>query len=43
MSHAMRTELLTGVKAYLDSTPETADGEFTLPIVTAVVRAIRRQ
>ena len=30
------------VKAYLDSTPETADGEFTLPMVTAVVRMIRR-
>ncbi|MGW4426500.1 class I SAM-dependent methyltransferase [Streptosporangium sp. NPDC004631] len=36
-----RAELLARVVDYLRSTPETAHGEFELPIITAVVRAPR--
>lgn len=37
-----RERLLSDVARYLASRPETADGEFTLPIITGVVRAVRR-
>lgn len=33
-----RTRLLTGIRAYLGSRPETARGEFDLPIVTMAIR-----
>jgi SAM-dependent methyltransferase len=36
---AERAELLTGVRDFLASQPQTADGEFTLPMVTVVARA----
>jgi SAM-dependent methyltransferase len=36
-----RTELLDRVRAYLLSRPETASGEFDLPMVTIAVRAVR--
>lgn len=36
-----RADLLGRVRAYLESRPETADGEFTLPLVTGVLRARR--
>ncbi len=42
MGDAERAELLGEVRAYLAARPETASGEFTLPIVTIVVRALRR-
>jgi SAM-dependent methyltransferase len=41
MSGARRSALLSDVRAYLESRPETADGEFVLPMVTAVVRVVR--
>jgi SAM-dependent methyltransferase len=37
-----RAELLDRVRAYLLSCPETASGEFDLPMVTVAVRATRR-
>ena len=37
-----RAARLQGVRAYLQSRPETAGGEFDLPLVTHVGRAIRR-
>ncbi|MQY04990.1 class I SAM-dependent methyltransferase [Actinomadura macrotermitis] len=46
-SHALvleegeRAALLDRVLAYLRATPETAEGEFDLPIVTLAVRAVR--
>ncbi|GIH99288.1 class I SAM-dependent methyltransferase [Planobispora takensis] len=40
LPEAERTELLARVLGYLRSTPETADGEFELPIVTVAVRAL---
>ncbi len=36
-----RADLLGRLRAYLDSRPETATGEFTLPLVTSVLRARR--
>jgi len=42
MEPAERGRLLAQVRGYLASRPETSDGEFTLPMVTTVVRAIRR-
>ncbi|WP_229797837.1 class I SAM-dependent methyltransferase [Planomonospora parontospora] len=39
MPGAERAELMDRIRAYLDSTPETSDGEFELPIVTVAVRA----
>jgi hypothetical protein len=33
--------VLARVRGYLHSRPETAAGEFTLPMVTGVVRAVR--
>jgi hypothetical protein len=42
MPPADRAALLANVADYLASRPETASGQFTLPIVTLAVRAIRR-
>jgi SAM-dependent methyltransferase len=42
MQPADRSALLADVADYLASRPETAGGQFTLPIVTLAVRAIRR-
>jgi SAM-dependent methyltransferase len=42
MEPAQRTRVLGQVRAYLASRPETADGEFELPMVTSVIRAVRR-
>jgi SAM-dependent methyltransferase len=36
-----RSARLTGIRSYLATRPETASGEFTLPMVTAVVRSVR--
>jgi hypothetical protein len=41
MDQAERDQLLAKVRDYLASQPETAAGEFTIPLVTAVVRVIR--
>jgi hypothetical protein len=41
MSGAERAALLRGVADYLRSRPETASGEFVLPMVTVAVRAVR--
>jgi SAM-dependent methyltransferase len=37
-----RARLLDGVSAYLSARPETSSGEFTLPMVTGVIRMVRR-
>jgi SAM-dependent methyltransferase len=37
-----RAGRLRGIREYLESRPETADGEFDLPLVTRVGRAVRR-
>jgi hypothetical protein len=37
-----RARLLAKIRAYLASRPETADGEFGLPLVTSVIRSVRR-
>ena len=42
MEPAERERVLGKVRDYLASRPETSDGEFTLPIVTSVIRAVRR-
>ena len=42
MPAAEREALLDAVGTFLASRPETATGEFTLPMVAAVVRAVRR-
>ena len=42
MTPAERDRLLGQVRAYLASRPETASGEFQLPMVTSVIRAARR-
>ncbi len=42
MDQAQRDELLAAVTAYLSERPETADGEFTVPMVTSALRAVRR-
>jgi SAM-dependent methyltransferase len=39
---ARRAEILARIRDYLGSRPETAEGEFELPLVTAVIRVIRR-
>jgi SAM-dependent methyltransferase len=41
MDEAERAWLLARVRDYLHSQPETADGEFALPLVTVVLRALR--
>jgi hypothetical protein len=38
MPEAQRDELLGRIRAYLASRPETALGEFTLPMLTCVLR-----
>jgi SAM-dependent methyltransferase len=42
MDPAERARVLAQVRAYLTSRPETAAGEFTLPMVTTVLRTIRK-
>jgi SAM-dependent methyltransferase len=42
MTAEEREAALAGVRHYLDSTPETASGEFALPLVTLALRAVRR-
>jgi SAM-dependent methyltransferase len=42
MEPAERDRLLSQVRDYLASRPETSGGEFTLPMVTSVVRTVRR-
>jgi len=42
MAPAERTRLLAEVRDYLRARPETASGEFVLPMVTVVLRARRR-
>ncbi|MEU1812538.1 class I SAM-dependent methyltransferase [Micromonospora aurantiaca (nom. illeg.)] len=41
MPERERTEALDRIRAYLASRPETADGEFTLPMLTCVLRVRR--
>jgi len=42
MPEAERAQILDQIRAYLSTCPETSSGEFTLPMVTGVLRAIRR-
>ncbi|MGC4892847.1 class I SAM-dependent methyltransferase [Micromonospora sp. DT31] len=42
MPQRERRETLDRIRAYLGSRPETADGEFTLPMLTCVLRVRRR-
>jgi SAM-dependent methyltransferase len=42
MAPEERARLLAQVRAYLASRPETAEGEFELPMVTSVIRSVRR-
>jgi SAM-dependent methyltransferase len=42
MPDAQRSALLSDVRTYLESRPETGGGEFVMPMVTAVVRVVRR-
>jgi SAM-dependent methyltransferase len=42
MEDGERAALLSRIRDYLGERPETADGEFTVPMVTAVLRARRR-
>jgi SAM-dependent methyltransferase len=42
MEEADRARLLAGVSDFLHARPETASGEFVLPIVTITLRALRR-
>ena len=39
---ADRARLLAKIRSYLASRPETAEGEFDLPMVTSVIRSVRR-
>jgi SAM-dependent methyltransferase len=41
MDDDVRTDLLGRIRAYLQSQPQTASGEFTLPMMTGVLRARR--
>jgi SAM-dependent methyltransferase len=41
MEPAQRERRLAEIRGYLDATPETAAGEFELPMVTSVQRAVR--
>jgi SAM-dependent methyltransferase len=41
LSSEERAELLDRVRGYLRATPETANGEFDLPLVTQAVRGVR--
>jgi len=42
MTEAEREHILGQVRAYLTSRPETSDGEFEVPMVTSVIRSVRR-
>ena len=42
MEPGERARVLAKVRAYLASQPETAAGQFALPMVTSVIRAVRR-
>ncbi|WP_238689830.1 hypothetical protein [Micromonospora salmantinae] len=42
MPEEERAATLDRIRAYLGSRPETAQGEFTLPMLTGVLRARRR-
>jgi len=42
MTPAEREQLLGQVRDYLASRPETSDGEFEVPMVTSVLRSVRR-
>ena len=42
MDETERTRLLAQVRDFLDDQPETSAGEFVLPMVTVVVRALRK-
>jgi len=42
MEPSEREAVLTGVREYLATTPQTASGEFSLPMCTFVIRAVRR-
>ena len=42
MEPAEREAVLARVRAYLAATPQTASGEFSLPLHTLVLRAVRR-
>jgi hypothetical protein len=42
MPPAERDRVLARIRDYLTTRPETADGEFTLPMVTVAVRSARR-
>jgi SAM-dependent methyltransferase len=42
MDEAERAGLLAQVRDFLHARPETSDGEFTLPMVTIVLRVLRR-
>lgn len=41
MPEAERAQILGQIRAYLSTHPETSSGEFTLPLVTGVLRTIR--
>jgi SAM-dependent methyltransferase len=42
MEEPEREAVLTDVREFLATTPQTASGEFALPLITLVVRAVRR-
>lgn len=42
MAPRERVRLLAEVREYLAARPETSDGEFTLPMTTVALRAVRR-
>jgi hypothetical protein len=42
MDEAERARTLATIRDFLHRQPETSAGEFTLPLVTAVLRATRR-
>jgi hypothetical protein len=42
MAPEERDVVLAKVRAYLTSRPETAVGQFDLPLVTSVIRTVRR-
>jgi hypothetical protein len=41
MDEAERAGLLARISGFLHTRPETSGGEFTLPIVTVVLRVLR--
>ncbi len=41
MDEAERAGLLARIRDFLHTRPETADGEFTLPMVTMALRTVR--